>query len=104
LRKPFQNRKTLFMKVISQITQLGEVPKKFKSAGYKIYLIFLGFANINLSKSRVAARVQEGGHYVDPVTVENNYIGNLEELNQHYSNIDHLVVIDTSNIEHRSLH
>lgn len=44
------------------------IPQRFKDAGYSIHLIFFGLTDIALSETRVVARAQEGGHYVDPLT------------------------------------
>ena len=37
---------------------------------------------------------------MDPKTVEENYYGNLEKLNRHYSIADQLIVFDTSEADH----
>ena len=49
---------------------------------------------------RVLARTKEGGHYVDPLTIADNFYGNLEKLNQHYGIFDSISIIDTSEIKH----
>ena len=41
--------------------------------------------------------------YVDRLTINSNFYGNLEKLNQHLHLIDHLTIIDTSNIKHNTL-
>lgn len=80
-----------------------DIPKKFKSEGYPVHLIFLGLKNLNLSQLRVTDRVSEGGHYVNKETIEVNFVGNLEKLNQHFSFIDELIIIDSSEIDHKLL-
>ena len=80
-----------------------ETPKAFKEAGYRISLIFFGLENPELSQFRVTERVAEGGHYVDPNTLRNNYYGNLEKLDAHYNLIDDLTIVDTSQINHQVL-
>ncbi|GAA4805114.1 hypothetical protein GCM10023231_37850 [Olivibacter ginsenosidimutans] len=45
----------------------------------------------------------EGGHYVDPETLCNNFYGNLEKLNLYHRLIDDLTIVDTSEINHRIL-
>jgi len=74
-------------------------PKEFKEAGYDIHLIFFGLENPELSQFRVT----EGGHYVDSVTLSNNFYGNLEKFNVYYPLIDNLTIVDTSQINHRIL-
>ena len=77
-----------------------DVPRKFKANGFSIHMIFLGLSSTDLSSVRVVARSQEGGHYVDPLTVSANYYGNLEKLNIHFSMFDTLQLLDTSEIDH----
>ena len=77
-----------------------EIPKQFKSRGYHINMIFLGLADSDTSELRVINRVKEGGHFVPRLTVEDNFYGNLEKLDQHFSVIDNLTIIDTSANEH----
>lgn len=80
-----------------------DVPKKFKAAGYKIHLIFFGLTDTALSETRVIGRANEGGHYVDPFTVQSNFYGNLEKVDKYYSLFDSVRIFDTSGIEHIEL-
>jgi predicted ABC-type ATPase len=80
-----------------------DTPEKFKEAGYKIHLLYFGLANPDLSHLRVTDRVAEGGHFVDRLTIEDNFRGNLEMLNVHFRLIDHLTIVDTSEIQHVTL-
>lgn len=76
------------------------IPMKFKQAGYTVNIVFLGLNDTKLSESRVKDRTAFGGHFVDQRTIENNFFGNLEKLNIHFSIADNLVIIDTSETEH----
>ena len=78
-----------------------DIPRRFKSEGYAIHLIYLGLNNTDLSELRVTDRVKFGGHYVNPITVADNFYGNLEKLNEHFAMFDSVQVIDTSGIEHQ---
>jgi predicted ABC-type ATPase len=80
-----------------------DIPRKFKSAGYSIHIIFFGLTDTNLSELRVIDRAKEGGHYVDPITVASNFFGNLEKLDQHFILFDSVQIIDTSEAEHKVL-
>ena len=71
-------------------------PKRFKSAGYNIHVLFFGLANPGISEQRVLIRAKEGGHNVPPYEIERNFYGNLLQLNKHYGLIDELKIIDTS--------
>jgi len=79
-------------------------PKRFREAGYRIHLLFLGLTDPDLSELRVADRVvTTKGHYVDRVTIEANFEGNLEKLNKYLDIIDDLTIIDTSEIQHATI-
>lgn len=80
-----------------------DIPKKFKAAGYKIHLIFFGLTDVILSQTRVVGRANEGGHYVDPFTVESNFYGNLEKVDKYYPLFDSVRIFDTSGVEHIEL-
>ncbi|NTS39423.1 zeta toxin family protein [Flavisolibacter sp. BT320] len=80
-----------------------DVPRRFKAAGFSIHLIYFGLADTNLSGLRVLDRTKEGGHYVDPETVSNNFYGNLAKLNEHYDMFDTVQLVDTSEVIHKLL-
>ena len=77
-----------------------DVPKIFKNEWYELHLPFLGLNDPDLSQLRVTDRVFEGGHYVDRLTIEANFVGNLKKLNVYYSLFDKLQIIDTPNLNH----
>ena len=80
-----------------------DTPKQFKQVGYTIHLLFFGLTDPDLSQLRVTNRVIEDGHFVDRVTIESNFKGNLEMLNVNFQFIDNLTIIDTSEIQHVTL-
>jgi predicted ABC-type ATPase len=80
-----------------------DIPRRFKAEGYEIHLIFFGLTDTTLSEMRVVDRSKEGGHYVDPVTVSDNFYGNLEKLNQHFYMFHSVTIVDTSAAEHQVL-
>jgi predicted ABC-type ATPase len=80
-----------------------DTPKRFKAAGYEIHLLFFGLENPDLSQFRVTGRVAKGGHFVDRLTIEANFTGNLEMLNLNFGFIDRLTIVDTSEIHHITL-
>lgn len=77
-----------------------QIPQKFKDEGYEIHLIFFGLTDTALSEVRVVGRTKEGGHYVDPRTIEDNFYGNLEKLDKYFPIFDSVTLVDTSSIEH----
>ena len=80
-----------------------DIPKRFKEAGYTLYLFFLGLNDVYLSQLRVTDRVFEGGHYVGRITIEANFIGNLEKLDKYYYLFDYVKIINSSDIDHQLL-
>lgn len=80
-----------------------DVPRRFKLEGYAIHLIFFGLQNTDLSELRVIARANEGGHYVDPRTLADNFYGNMEKLDKHFAMFDSVQIVDTSEAEHKVL-
>jgi predicted ABC-type ATPase len=80
-----------------------DIPRRFKATGYFIHLIFFGLTDINLSELRVNARANEGGHYVNPRTISDNFYGNLEKLDSHFKMFDTVQIVDTSEAEHKVL-
>lgn len=80
-----------------------DVLYRFKEAGYMLHLIFFGLDDIEISSDRVLIRAKEGGHHVDPLTLRDNYFGNLRQVNNRYHLFNTLKVIDTSELEHRDL-
>ena len=52
--------------------------KKAYQSGYRCHLYFVSTESPIINKERVAARVQKGGHSVDPVKIEERYYRSLE--------------------------
>lgn len=80
-----------------------DAPRRFKTAGYQIHLMFFGLANPDLSQLRVTDRIADGGHFVDRQTLEANFAGNLQMLNLHFRFIGHLTIVDTSGMQHTTV-
>ena len=72
------------------------IPRFFKNEGYAVHLIFFGLSNTDQSELRVLERVKDGGHYVPRLMIENNFYGNLEQLNRNFKLLDTLLIFDTS--------
>jgi predicted ABC-type ATPase len=52
-----------FESTLSGLTYLSRL-ERWKSAGYRIEIIFLRLASVSLALRRIAARVKQGGHNV----------------------------------------
>lgn len=77
-----------------------DIPRRFLAAGYSVHLIFLGLQDTALSELRVIDWSRIGGHYVDPLTIADNFYGNLENLDQHFGIFHSVHIMDTSEAEH----
>lgn len=80
-----------------------QTPRRFKSSGYTIHLIFFGLADPGLSMLRVIERSKSGGHYVNEIEVDHNYHGNLLTLDQNFYLLNEITLFDTSATAHLEL-
>jgi predicted ABC-type ATPase len=83
LRKKLLSQKERFSfeTVFSHHSKL-DVMREAKDAGYKVYLYFVSTESPEINKFRVDARVQKGGHYVDPAKIDSRYYNSLGLLNE----------------------
>lgn len=79
------------------------IVETFKKNGYKLHLVFFGLNSPEQSSNRVLIRAKEGGHFVDDLTLRENFFGNLEQLNKRFSIFDSILILDTSTLEHLRL-
>ncbi len=56
----------------------------FETNGYQVQLNYLCLDTIGDCKSRVARRVLQGGHHVEPNTIRGVYEKNLEHVNEYF--------------------
>ena len=56
----------------------------FETNGYQVQLNYLCLDTIGHCKARVAKRVLEGGHHVEPDTIRGVYEKNLEYINEYF--------------------
>ncbi|MDR6570470.1 zeta toxin family protein [Chitinophaga ginsengisegetis] len=70
--------------------------RTFKKEKYRINMLFMGLATLEISLDRVFKRAMNGGHNVPVYEIEKNYYGNLYKLNQHFKLIDDLIILDSS--------
>jgi predicted ABC-type ATPase len=77
------------------IRQMQDARKK----GFKIMMFYVGLGDPQLNIERVAARVRNGGHYIASEDILKRHITSIQNLIAHLEQIDHLVVIDNSQID-----
>lgn len=69
------------------------------SAGYRLFLIFIGIPGPALSQARVSARVLEGGHDVPPDRIVERYPRTLRNLRRALPLFDVAHLMDNSELE-----
>lgn len=70
-----------------------------KSIGYRINLVFLSTDNVDTCIARVAQRVKQGGHNVNPDVIKARYENGHKLLAYYHRQIDRLTVLDNSSGE-----
>lgn len=51
-----------------------------KARGYRVELLFVTTCNPEINKARVSSRVAQGGHYIPPPIIEENYYRSMRNL------------------------
>jgi predicted ABC-type ATPase len=64
--------------------------------GYETSLIFLGTNNVEINKSRVQTRVNEGGHNIPEAIIEQRYQTGLSYLKSEILNFTEAILVDVS--------
>ncbi|MFQ0999894.1 zeta toxin family protein [Gilliamella sp. BG6] len=87
----------LFEGTLSDLSMLKRI-NCAKNHGYIIKAYFIGLDNCELHKARVAERVLNGGHYIDPNDIERRYFKSLSNIQYLFSIVDQLKVMDNTNV------
>ena len=69
---------------------------KAKEKGFEITMFYVGLSHVTQNIERVALRVRNGGHHIPTKDILKRDTTSKENLLQHLSLIDNLVVIDNS--------
>lgn len=73
-----------------------------KLKGYRATMIFFWLDNVELAKDRVAIRVSEGGHNIEPDVIERRYLKGIKNLFDIYLPIiDVALIFDNSSGNHQ---
>lgn len=90
-----------------ETTLSGNGPLRFmseaKAAGYRITLVYVGLAKVELSASRVMDRVRRGGHAVPLEAIERRYPDTMSKLGRAIAIADRVYVFDNSDRRRRLL-
>lgn len=68
----------------------------YQQQGYRVTITFVGLASALDCKERVAACVQQGGHYIPEKQIEERYTAGLALLKKNYHVPDQLVLVDNT--------
>lgn len=85
----------LFEGTLSDLSMLKRIMTA-KEQGYIIKAYYIGLQNCELHKARVAERVLNGGHYIDPIDIERRYFRSLENIKFLFPIVDQLKIMDNS--------
>lgn len=69
-----------------------------KANGFEVRMFYVGLNDVRLNIERVAARVQTGGHYIPTEDIIRRQTTSMQNLLTHIHLIDHLIVIDNSEV------
>lgn len=70
---------------------------QWRAAGYFVELFFLALDNPQMATERVAQRVRQGGHNIEPDVIERRFHAGLSNLKQRYAPaVDRWTIYDNS--------
>ena len=85
-----------FESTLSGLTYLRRL-RRWKAAGYRIEIIFLRLASLQLALRRIASRVRQGGHNVPRADVVRRFARSWSHFHSHYRPLaDYWEVYDNS--------
>ena len=77
--------------------------QRAKDAGYAVSLVYVALHDPELNVRRVAARVRQGGHAIDPGTIRKRVGASLANLARALAIADQAIVLDNSGQAHRRI-
>jgi len=85
-----------FESTLSGLTYISRI-KRWKAAGYRIEIVFLRLASVQLAFRRITARVKQGGHDVPRADVLRRFVRGWENFEKAYKPLaDMWTVYDNS--------
>lgn len=74
-----------------------------KVNGFEVTMFYVGLNDVRLNIERVVARVRNGGHHIPTKDIVRRQTTSMQNLLTHIHPIDHLIVIDNSEVPVKSL-
>jgi len=72
--------------------------RRWRAQGYHVSLFFLTLPSVETAITRVATRVNQGGHDIPEGVIRRRFATGLKNFNQHYRNaVDDWVLYDNTN-------
>jgi predicted ABC-type ATPase len=71
-------------------------PEIFKTANYRIEIVFFCLDSIEKARERVLIRFENGGHFVPNKEVEERYKAGFNNLNENWEYFDSITLFETS--------
>jgi predicted ABC-type ATPase len=96
LKTLIQERKDFILESNLSKSSDYEWIKRMRENGYETSLIFLGTNNVEINKSRVQTRVNEGGHNIPEAIIEQRYQTGLSYLKSEILNFTEAKLVDVS--------
>lgn len=91
-----RNRKDFAMETNFRDNELLPFVDKFQQYGYSTQMVFLALGNVQKSIQRVASRFSQGGHHVDNISIDYNFIAGLRNLVLYADQFDMIKVYNAS--------
>lgn len=97
MRELLASQQNLAFETTGSGTNYVKYLKESKVLGYEIYLIFLWLSSPELAISRVAKRVEQGGHHIPAETIRRRYYLGIKNLIKYYLPIsDNALLLNNS--------
>ncbi len=91
-----QSKKTFGLETTFSGNRELRIMQQAKDLGYDVKLIYVGLDHPEFNIKRVKERTENGGHFVDPVTVVNRYKKSLANLEKGINIADKTYLVDNS--------
>jgi len=94
-----QTKKTFGLETTFSGNRELRIMQQAKDLGYDVKLIYVSLDNPEFNIKRVKERTENGGHFVDPVTVVNRYKKSLANLAKGINIADKTYLVDNTSIK-----
>ena len=93
-----EGRNFCFETVFSHASKIDFIARA-KALGYEVFLVFIHLETVSLNKARISQRVQEGGHNVPEIKIENRIPRLFENIKTANPLCNRVYILDNSSAE-----